>query len=118
MEMHQILNSDKLFAKVRGTVENDLLKEVKEVTWCCVPCGESSINEGNYDSCGYVYIEYLKQCGGCKRPWHCNKCGIFLKNPLSEEGKDWLRNKLKRMYSRPKLNPRYQKYRDFYLKSK
>lgn len=72
----------------------------------CEDCGETACNrtpfpeyatpddEGSYDSDDYPKGPYSNGGGEADSPQHCDDCGAFLENPLTDDGYEYVQDVL------------------------
>jgi hypothetical protein len=72
----------------------------------CGPCGEDirkrvplpphadALNESSYDSDDWPMGPFDDGGGEADSPQHCDACGVFLRNPLTDDGREYVRGKL------------------------
>lgn len=51
-------------------------------------------DEYSYDSDDYPKGPFENGGGEADTPQHCNRCNCFLENPLTPDGKEWLRGEV------------------------
>jgi hypothetical protein len=51
-------------------------------------------DESSYDSDQYPKGPYAEGGGEADTPQHCASCGVFLENPLSSDGEDYIRERI------------------------
>jgi len=54
-------------------------------------CPANTLDESSYDSDDFPKGPYPNGGGSSDTPQHCAKCGVFLENPLTTEGVDYVR---------------------------
>jgi len=71
---------------------------------CFPKCG-IPLDESTYDSDDYPKGPYPDGGGEADTPQHCGSCGLFLKNPLTCAGGDYVKESVRESFARYQLNP-------------
>ncbi|MBT9134403.1 MAG: hypothetical protein DDT38_01134 [Firmicutes bacterium] len=58
------------------------------------PVDYDADNESSWDSGDYPKGPYNANLCEADSPAHCNRCGVFFENPLTDEGRAWVRDLL------------------------
>lgn len=59
---------------------------------------ENLENEYSYDSDDYPKGPYPQGGGEANYPQHCDSCGLFLENPLTEDGEEYVKDAIMQYY--------------------
>ncbi len=88
----------------------------------CFSCGEKlrnrlpvpqgvDLEDGNtFDSDEYPKGPYSGQEGLADTPQYCAGCGVFLENPLTEDGEDYVRETIAFKNGNPKVRKEWQEF--------
>lgn len=66
------------------------------------PCAPD--NESSFDSDDYPKGAYSDGGGEADCPQHCDACGVFLENPLTSEGYDYVREAIEESRAQGKVD--------------
>ncbi len=90
-------------------------------TELALPPGYDPENESSYDSDDYPKGPYDGGGGEADAPQHCGRCGVFLENPLTAEGFNYIETQIEdagngdRSYPRPAHDPAVlRRWAEFY----
>lgn len=68
------------------------------------PAGYVCDDESSWDSDDYPKGPYAEGGGEADTPQHCDDCGLFLENPLTRDGGDYVRGKAREFDTEPDMS--------------
>lgn len=92
-----------------------------QAEFLCIDCGETiklhhaktpenPDDESTFDSDDYPKGPYPDGGGEADSPWHCGNCQVFLENPLTTDGEEYVKESIEQSPQ----NPAVACWREFY----